>query len=103
MWQEQTGRKSNEYTIMEQIVDEGVLAENARLREIDACVNSTQLHEGEKIEYYFRIPSMIEWTRFLRSHQDIAGLLDSADESDRMKGARMLSILQPEWVIKKRH
>ena len=102
MWLQPTG-VGGMHHVVEQYNDCGVLAENAKLRSSDVLKDvRTLLHEGEKIEYWFRIPSLALYKQFKRFHPDIIDMIESEDESVRMEGSRKMSILQPTWVIKKR-
>lgn len=60
------------------------------------------LHENEDIRLAISCPSVVQWNRFKRENPDIATMLRSRDESERMKAARMILILQPTWVAQSR-
>lgn len=104
MWlQPDVHGKKGMHHVVEQFNDCNVLAENELLRHADVLNNTkTVLHEGEKIEYWFRIPNLPLYKEFRRLHPDIIEMIESPDESIRMKGAQRMAILQPRWVIKKR-
>lgn len=78
-----------------------VLEENARLRNSHLMKKGMKkgLMDNQVIEYWFRIPSMELYQEFQRLHPRVMEDLQSPDESTRMKGARAMSLLEPEWVI----
>jgi len=102
MWLQPTG-DGKKHHVVEQYNDCGVLAENAKLRSSDVLKDvKTVLHEGEKIEYWFRIPNNALFKEFKRAYPEVWDMIESADESIRMRGSQQMSILKPEWVIQKR-
>lgn len=78
-----------------------VLEENARLRNSHLMKKGMKkgIMDNQKIEYWFRIPSLELYQEFQRLHPRVMEEINSPDESVRMKGARAMSLLEPEWVI----
>lgn len=56
-------------------------------------------HEGAVLEYAFSIPSTWQWARFKRDHPDIARGLHSPNDTERLKAARRLALMKPQWVV----
>jgi hypothetical protein len=60
------------------------------------------LHENEDIRLAVSCPSVEQWNRFRRLHPETYELLMSKNEALRMKGARQLQLVHPEWVVQSR-
>lgn len=93
--------KSGRHRVMQYYDDNGVLAENARIRQSGKMQKGMKkgLMDNQKIEYWMRIPTVNHLQQFTKQHPRIMEDLHSLDESTRMKGARAMALLEPEWVI----
>ena len=60
------------------------------------------LHENEDIRLVVSCPSVGQWNLFKKRHGETYDLLMSKNEPMRMKGARQLQVLHPEWVVQSR-
>ena len=93
--------KKGQHRVMQYLDDNGVLAENARIRQSGKMQKGMKkgLMDNQKIEYWMRIPTVNHLQQFTKQHPRIMEDLHSIDESTRMKGARAMALLEPEWVI----
>jgi len=105
--QEVTGHNSVNETITEDNVlynkttffDDESLKQNQRIRESNILDKAKlALHDGEDVRMAFSIPSSLQYTLFQKDHPEVYKLLMSADETERMSGARQMAILKPSWV-----
>lgn len=90
-----------EHRVMQYYSDNGVLAENARIRNSPLMEGSMRrgIMDNQPIEFWFRIPTLPLFQEFTKHHPRVVEDIMSDDESTRMKGARAMSLLQPRWVI----
>ncbi len=81
--------------------ENAALAENARLRNSHLMKKGMRkgIMDNQVIEFWFRIPSLDRFMAFKKQHPRVMEDIESPDESTRMKGARAMSLLEPEWVI----
>ena len=90
-----------QHRVMQFFRDNGVLAENAKIRNSHLMQGSMKrgIMDNQKIEYWFRPPSLHQFEHFLKRNPRIKDDIYSDDESARMTGARAMSLLEPQWVI----
>jgi hypothetical protein len=81
--------------------DDENLEQNKRLRNsgmFDGRLKS-EMHHNEDVRMMISCPSVEQWLVFQKKHPDIYKDLKAGDEATRMKGARRLHLIKPEWVI----
>lgn len=93
--------KAGQHRVMQYYDDHGVLAQNAKIRRSGRMQKNMRkgLMDNQPIEYWMRIPSVNHLQEFTMKNPRVMEDLHSPDESTRMKGARAMSILEPEWII----
>lgn len=57
------------------------------------------LHDNEDMRYVLSIPSTLQWQIFKKKNPDIYKLIKSSEEAERMRGCKLLHLLEPDWVI----
>lgn len=83
--------------------DDYALEKAKRLRESNIMAKAKlSLHDNEDIRFAISCPSTEQWILFKRDHRDTYKLLTSRHEQERMKGARQIQLLHPEWVVQER-
>lgn len=83
--------------------DDAALHQNTRLRNSGHLDRKKLgLHEDEDVRMMISIPSVLQYTIFQKKHPNTITLLNSKIESERMRGAKQLQILHPEWVVMER-
>jgi len=60
------------------------------------------LHDQADIRMAISCPSTIQWAVFKKKHADTYDLIMSKLEHERMRGAKLLQILHPDWVVMSR-
>jgi len=60
------------------------------------------LHDNADMRMVISCPSVVLWNYFKRDHKKTYELLNSKDETERMKGAKQVQFLHPEWIIQQR-
>ena len=94
------GKRLNVHTTFE---DDASLAQNRRIQDSGLLdKHRLGLHDDADTRAVFSCPSVNQWNLFKRDHPDTYKLLISRNETERMNGARQLSILKPSWVIQSR-
>ena len=80
--------------------DKQSLDQNSRIRNSGMMDNGQlSLHNDADIRMSISCPSVEQWTVFKRKHSGSYQLLMSSKEEERMRGAKQLQILHPEWVV----
>jgi len=88
--------------------DDKSLDQNERIRSSGMLdKHKLGLHDNEDTRMIISCPSNEQWAVSQRLYPDVHALLQTRgqevqDDLDRMKGARQLSILFPEWVVMSR-
>lgn len=57
------------------------------------------LHDNADLRLVVSCPSLVMWNFFKRDHAATYKLLHSDNEHERMKGAKQVEFLHPEWCI----
>lgn len=93
--------KAGQHRVMQYYDDHGVLKENERIRKSGLMQKNMRkgLMDNQPIEFWLRIPSANHLQQFMMHHPRVMEDLHSPDESTRMKGARNMALLEPEWVL----
>lgn len=65
------------------------------------------LHDDEDMRMVISCPCTMQWSIFKRKHNDVYKMLTTRghrteDDALRMKGAKQLQILHPDWVVMER-
>ncbi len=60
------------------------------------------LHDNADIRMTISCPSTLQWRYFKKDHAETYKLLMSRDEIERLRGAKQLQILEPDWVVQSR-
>lgn len=60
------------------------------------------MHDDADLRLVISCPSVVLWGYFKRDHAKTYELLNSKDETERMKGAREMQFIHPEWCIMSR-
>lgn len=80
--------------------DDKTLAHNRRLADSGFLDKSELgLHDDADIRMVISCPSVEQWTLFKDQNPEVYKLLTSTNEHERIKGARQISLLKPEWII----
>ena len=83
--------------------DDAALQRNDDLRKANVLDRGKLgLHGNEDIRMTVSCPSLEQWNLFKKRHGETYDLLMSKNEPMRMKGARQLQVLHPEWVVQSR-
>ncbi len=95
------GWEDGEYYCETEFFDKKQLDQNNRIRNSGMLDDSKLgLHFDEDIRMAISCPSTLQWSIFCKKNADTYKLLTSStSEADRMKGARQLQILHPDWVV----
>jgi hypothetical protein len=80
--------------------DDAALHRNNDIR-LSGMLNKGKLglHDNEDIRGVISCPSVEQWNIFKKKHKPTMDLLNSKDESTRMKGFKQVEILEPNWVV----
>ena len=83
--------------------DDSALNQNERIRN-SGMLEKAQLglHDDEDVRMVISCPSTLQWAVFKRKHGETYRLIKSADEGERIQGARQLQLLHPDWVVQSR-
>jgi len=80
--------------------DDASLQRNADIRKAGFLdKGKLGLHENEDIRLAISCPSVEQWNLCKKKHPETFDLLMSRNEPMRMKGARQLQLLHPDWVV----
>jgi hypothetical protein len=80
--------------------DDANLDQNSRIRNSGMLDKAKLgLHDNEDVRAVVSCPSVEQWNLFKRKHPEVYSRLMAKNEPERMKGARELSILHPDWVV----
>lgn len=85
------------------IHDDAALERVKRLKH-EAVLDKARLgiHDNADLRMVISCPSIVLWNYFKRDHPKTYSLLNSKDESERMKGAKQVQFIHPEWIIQER-
>jgi len=95
------GMQNGEYYAHTTFYDDDALEKNNKIRTSGMLdKGKLGLHDDEDIRFAISVPSVLQWNMFKKKHLETYKLLTSKNsETDRMKGARQLQILEPAWVV----
>lgn len=94
---------SGKYYIHTHFDDDHILRQTQRLRESELHNKATMgIHDNADLRYAFSCPDTTQWSFFRKKHPETYKLLKSNNEYERLKGAKQLSILHPEWIVQTR-
>ncbi len=95
------GFEDGKYHAKTTFYDDAALDKNAKIRNSGMLENSKLgIHFDEDIRMAISCPSTLQWSIFCKKHKETYKLLTSStSELDRMKGARQLQIMHPDWVV----
>lgn len=80
-------------------VDDKTLAHNRKLRDTGFLdKGKLGLHDDADIRLVISCPTSEQWVLFKNQNPETYKLLVSKVEHERMKGARQVSLLEPEWI-----
>jgi len=83
--------------------DDKALAKSRKLSDSGLLDKATLgLHDDADLRMVINVPSNEQWLLFQRRHPEVYKLLTSKLDTERMNGARKLSILEPAWVVQSR-
>ena len=83
--------------------DDGSLDQNSRIRS-DGMLEKGNLglHDHANYRMVFSIPSVEQYNHYKLENPEDYKLLMSKDETERMRGAKRLQLLHPQWVVMER-
>jgi len=85
--------------------DDASLKKNAAIRDENLMDRHTLgLHDDADTRMAISCPSTLQWGLFKKKHADIYKLITTVGQGDeanelRIRGARLLEILHPTWVV----
>ena len=83
--------------------DDAALERNKQIRSAKLMEKAKlSLHEDEDVRMVVSCPSVSQWNLFKKQHGETYDLVMSTLEHERMRGARQLQLLHPEWVVQSR-
>ena len=83
--------------------DDKSLDQNARIRSDGMLEKGTLgLHDDASYRMVFSIPSVEQYNHWKYQNPEDYNLLMSKTEHERMRGAKRLQILHPDWVVMER-
>lgn len=83
--------------------DDLALENNKNIRESGSLDKAEiGLHDKADLRIAFSIPSVFQHNLWANENPEDYKLLHSKIDSERMKGARRLALMHPEWVISQR-
>ena len=83
--------------------DKKSLDQNSRIRNAGLLDRGTfDLHDNADVRMVFSCPSPEQWNLFKKKNQATYDLLMSKLEHERMRGAKQLQLLHPEWCVMER-
>ena len=97
----QTVKKEGDLHVFKtQYFDKESLAINDRIRK-SGMLNKAELglHDDADIRMAISFPSVVLFSAFKKKHPDIYEMLHSKDEAVRMRGAKQLQLVHPEYCV----
>jgi len=80
--------------------DDMSLANNKRIRNSNLFDKpKLAIHENEDTRYIISCPDVFQWNLWKNKYKEEYKQLTSSEESERMKGARALALMHPEWLL----
>lgn len=95
------GFEDGKYHAKTTFFDDDALEHNKKIRNSGMLEKSALgLHDNADVRMAISCPSTTQWMYFKSKHYETYKLLTSqTSEEDRMKGARQLQLLHPDWVV----
>lgn len=83
--------------------DDESLNQNDRIRN-SGMLDKAKLgvHQDEDVRMAISCPSVVQWNTFKKKNSATYKLLMSCNETERMRGAKQVQILHPDWVVYER-
>jgi len=83
--------------------DDATLAHNRKVADAGLIDNmALGLHDDADVRMVISCPTPEQWNIFKKENEETYKLLTSRLEHERMRGARLVSLLKPAWVIQTR-
>jgi len=94
------GWEDGEYYCETTFHDKKALEQNNKIRNSGMLdKGALGLHDNADIRMAISCPDTLQWSIFCKKNLETIKLIRSTNEVERLKGARQLQILHPEWVV----